>query len=322
MTDPLPSAANDPAGGAMQVKQVKVVTWTGMVINILLSGFKIFCGIIGSSQAIIADGFHSLSDTTTDVAVLVGVNYWTAPPDDSHPHGHRRIETIITMLIGLALAIVAIGIGYKAITTLHEMHASPPGLITLIAALASIISKEALYQWTVLVGKRVKSNAVVANAWHHRSDALSSVPVAAAIAGARFFPGWTFLDHLGAILVSAFILQAAWKIAWPALKELSDSAAPPEICNAIAEISLSTPGVRSVHRVRTRQLGYGLQVDLHVQVEGFLNVKQGHDISMDVKKRLIEKGPNVVDVVTHLEPYDPTAAPPDACRGKRGSDAK
>ena len=128
-----------------QVYQIKVVTWVGMLINILLSIFKILAGYFGRSQTILADGFHSLSDTVTDVAFIVGVNYWYAPPDETHPHGHRRIETIVTQFIGICLVVVAVGISYKAIVTLHEMHSKPPDMIALIAALVSIISKEALY---------------------------------------------------------------------------------------------------------------------------------------------------------------------------------
>lgn len=285
-----------------QVRKVKVVTWAGMIINIVLSGFKIAAGIVGSSQTIVADGFHSLSDTITDLAVIVGVDYWCAPPDENHPHGHRRIETVITLLIGIALAAVALGISYEALTTLHEEHMRPPGLIALIAALVSIVAKELIYQWTIHVGKEIRSSAVVANAWHHRSDALSSIPAAVAVAVAWLFPDWSFVDHVGAILVSLFILQAAWSIIWPAVKELTDYGAPPKACREIEDISLSTPGVNSIHKVRTRQSGYGYQVDLHIQVDPAITVRKGHNISKLVKQRLLEQGPNVIDVMVHLEP--------------------
>ena len=290
---------------SVQIKEVRRVTWVGLAANVLLSTFKIVAGTIGSSQAVVADGVHSISDTTTDLAVLIGVHYWSVPPDQTHPHGHRRIETVITALIGLVLALVALGLGYNALMTLKVKHAGPPGLIALIAALVSIASKEALYRWNVVVGKRISSPALMANAWHHRSDGLSSIPVAIAVAGARYFPGWYFLDHVGAVLVSIFILRAAWDIAWPAINELTDSGAPPETCEQIEKICLATDGVQQVHKCRTRQLGFGLQVDLHVQVRPDLTVRQGHDISEAVKQRLLKEGPNVVDVVTHLEPYEP-----------------
>ena len=262
-----------------QVRQIKVVTWFGMLINVLLSGFKIIAGYFGRSQTIVADGFHSLSDTVTDIAIIVGINYWYAPPDETHPHGHRRIETIITLFIGIALLVVAVGISYRALVTLYQKHSSPPDLIALIAALVSIICKETLYQWTVYVGKKAKSSALVANAWHHRSDAFSSIPAALAVAVARFFPAWSFVDHVGAIMVSLFIFQASWKVIWPSLIELADTGVSPEICDEIEKIILATQGVISVHKIRTRKIGHGYQVDLHIQVDGNITVRHGHEIS-------------------------------------------
>ena len=288
-----------------QIHQLKVVTWTGMIINILLSVFKILSGYFGRSQTILADGFHSLSDTVTDFAIIVGVKYWYAPPDEAHPHGHRRIETIITQFIGLALAVVAVGISYKAIVTLREMHSAPPEMIALIAGLVSIISKEVIYRWTVFVGKKIRSSAVVANAWHHRSDAFSSIPAVIAVGIARIFPSWSFVDHVGAIVVSLFILQAAWKIVWPSLKELADTGASPEFTHDIEKIILSTEGVLSVHKIRTRKIGHGYQVDLHIQVDGGITVVEGHNISEVAKSRLIQEGTNILDVTVHLEPKVP-----------------
>jgi cation diffusion facilitator family transporter len=290
----------------VQIRQVRLVTWTGMLVNILLSTFKILAGYFGKSQTILADGFHSLSDTLTDVAVIVGVRYWSAPPDETHPHGHSKIEAIITQFIGLVLVVVAVGIVYKAVITLHEMHTTPPDWIALIAALVSIASKEILYQWTVYVGKRARSSAVVANAWHHRSDALSSIPAAIAVAAARLFPSWSFVDHVGAIVVSLFILQAAWKIVWPSLKELSDTGASPELTRDIERIVLATQGVQSLHKIRTRQTGYGYHVDLHIQVDGSMTVLEGHNISEQAKARLMQNCSEVLDVIVHLEPESGT----------------
>jgi cation diffusion facilitator family transporter len=285
-----------------QIRQVKLITWIGMLANVLLSVFKITAGYFGRSQTILADGFHSLSDMVTDVAIIFGVKYWYAPPDETHPHGHRRIETIITQFIGLGLAVVAVGISYKAIVTLHEMHASPPDMIALIAGMVSIVSKEILYQWTVFVGKKIQSSAVIANAWHHRSDALSSIPAVIAVGVARIFPSWSFVDHVGAIVVSLFILQAAWKIVWPSLKELADTGAPSELTRDIEKIILCTKGVLSVHKIRTRKIGHGYQVDLHIQVNGKITVIEGHNISEDAKARLIQKCTDILDVIVHLEP--------------------
>ena len=288
---------------AGQIKEVRFITGVGLVVNLLLSAFKITAGTIGSSQAIVADGVHSLSDAVTDVALLVGVRYWSAPPDHNHPHGHYRIETLITALIGGVLFFVALGLGYNALVTLKVEHSGPPDMIALIAAIVSIISKEILFRWNIMAGKRIKSSAVIANAWHHRSDGLSSIPAAAAVAGAMYLPDWYFLDHIGAVLVSVFILQAAWKISWPAVKELTDSGAALDVCELIENVSLDTAGVMNVHQCRTRQLGFGLQVDLHIQVKPDLSVEKGHDISEQVKSNLLEKVPAVIDVIVHLEPY-------------------
>ena len=289
---------------AHHTAEVLRVTWVGLGANIALSILKLAAGIIGRSQAIVADGVHSLSDSSTDVAILVGVRYWTQPPDEEHPHGHRRIETVVTVFIGVLLAAVAAGLTYNALATLHERDAGSPGVIAFAAALVSIVSKEMLYRWNLSVGKRIKSPAVIANAWHHRSDALSSIPAALAVAGAAVSPSWSFLDHVGAVVVSLFILQAAWRIAWPALGQLVDTGATRMDRERIRTIALGTDGVEMVHAIRTRHIGSGLQVDLHILVDGRLTVREGHDISRAVKQRLLSEGPDVVDVVVHLEPYE------------------
>lgn len=286
------------------VAQVRRVTWVGLAANLALSALKFVAGVVGSSQAVVADAVHSLSDGITDVAILVGVRYWSRPPDDDHPHGHRRIETLVTSLIGLLLAIVALGIACNAIVTLHNKHAGSPGWIAFAAAVASILVKEILYRWTVRTGKRIKSPAVIANAWHHRSDGLSSVPTALAVGTAALSPSWSFLDHVGAVVVSLFILQAAWRIAAPAVGQLVDAGVSQADRDKIQEIALSVTGVEYVHAIRTRYIGSGVEVDLHVKVDADLTVRQGHDISEVVKDRLISEGPEVVDVVTHLEPYE------------------
>lgn len=287
-----------------QVREVRRVTGAGIVANLFLSALKFVCGIVGSSQAIVADAVHSLSDTTTDAAILVGVSYWSAPADEGHPHGHRRVETFVTLLIGALLAGVAAALIYNAVTTLGEEHARPLGWIAFGAALVSIVSKEILYRWTVAVGKRIKSSAVMANAWHHRSDSLSSIPAALAVLGAKIHPAWAFLDHMGAVVVSIFIFQAAWQIARPALGELVDAGAPEQDRERIRAIAMETDGVRQVHAIRTRYVGSGLQVDLHVLVDSAITVRRGHEISGAVKHGLLAEGPDVVDVVVHVEPFE------------------
>jgi cation diffusion facilitator family transporter len=285
--------------------KVQQVTWVGLGVNLSLSALKFCGGILGGSQAVVADAVHSLSDITTDVAVLLGVRYWTKPADACHPHGHRRVEVMVTLSIGLILAVVATGLVWDAILTMYERHDTSPGWIALVAALVSVFSKELLYRWTVSVGQRIRSMPLIANAWHQRSDALSSIPVVLAVAGAAIDPTWAFLDAVGAVVVSLFIYQAAFKIVKPTFGKLIDSGAPKEVLQRIQTLAMETDGVRDVHGLRTRYLGSsGLAVDLHIEVDGAMTVADGHDISETVKKRLMDKGPEVLDVVVHLEPYD------------------
>ncbi len=209
----------------------------------------------------------------------------------------------MTVFISLLLAVVAFGLVYNALATLRRQDIQSPGWIAFWAAIVSIICKEILFRWTLTVGRRTKSPAVIANAWHHRSDAFSSLPAAMAVAGAAISPAWSFLDHVGAIVVSVFILQAAWHIGWPALRQLVDTAATEIERERIRSVALQTEGVREVHAIRTRHIGSGFQVDLHVLVDGSISVCDGHDISTEVKRHLLAEGPDVVDVVVHLEPY-------------------
>ncbi|MBN1420798.1 MAG: cation transporter [Planctomycetes bacterium] len=303
------------AGGASslhQPREVRRITLWGLASNIALSGAKFAAGLIGSSQALVADAVHSLSDASTDIAVVVGAGYWSAPADAEHPHGHGRIETLITFFIGLALAGVGVGLGYRAVATLLERHGAPPGWLAFGAACASIVSKEWLYRWTSRVGKRINSSAVIANAWHHRSDALSSIPVAVAVLGTRIEPTWIFLDHIGAVLVSVLIFEAAWRISWPAVRQLVDAGASAHVREEILAIARATPRVRAVHGLRTRQLGPYVHVDLSVLVDPEMPVREGHDIAGAVTDRLIREGPDVVDVLVHIEPYEEAGARPPA----------
>jgi cation diffusion facilitator family transporter len=297
-----PSHLNTSPLTSQPVKEIRRVTLWGLGVNLCLSVGKFAIGILGSSQALIADAVHSLSDTSTDLAVLIGVQYWSAPADANHPHGHGRIETLISFFISIVLAGVGLGLAYRAIVTLPESHKTAPEWIVFPAACMSIILKESLYRWTVHVGKRVRSSAVIANAWHQRSDALSSLPVAVAVLGARIQPGWAFLDNIAAVIVSVLILQAVWEIARPALNQLVDTGADQKEQQTILELALGSDGVLAVHALRTRYIGPGLQVDLHVMVEPELTVREGHDIANIVKQRLLRERPDIVDVLVHIEP--------------------
>ena len=290
---------------SLQTREIQRVTLWGLGLNLILAGLKFVVGFIGSSQALIADAVHSLSDSTTDLAVIVGVKYWTAPADVDHPYGHGRIETMITFFIGILLAGVGIGLAVNALSSIPTSHQSLPRWSVFGVACVSIVVKELMYQWTVRVGKRVKSSALIANAWHHRSDGLSSLPVAIAVLGIQLRPDWVFLDHIAAVIVSVFIVQAAWAISWPAIRQLVDVGATREEREKLRHLAATTQGVLSTHAVRTRQIGPGLQVDLHVMVDPEISVREGHNIAGAVKKRLLLEGPDVVDVLIHIEPYEP-----------------
>ena len=285
-------------------KSVKKITWLGLFINLLLTVFKLVVGLIGQSQAVVADAFHSLSDMATDFAVLFGVRYWEAPADQDHPYGHHRIQTLITLSIGLALVVVALGIGYNALVTLRERHLSHPGWIALSGPLLSIILKEFIYRRSVRIGLATKSPAVIANAWHHRSDGLSSIPAFIAVMLSALNPAWGYFDHIGAAAVSIFILKVSWDIIKPELLELTEHAASQRELEDISRIMQNMDEIHSYHKIRTRKMGSAILLDLHIQVDSHMTVLQGHEISKKVKNELIEKGPNIIDVVVHLEPDD------------------
>lgn len=279
--------------------------WVGLGVNVALTVAKFVGGAVGNSQAVIADAVHSLSDLATDLAVIIGVHYWSAPADANHPHGHARIETLVTVGIGLALAAVGVGMGWEAVLGAFEKEHGAPGIPALAAAVASIAAKEILFRWTAVVGRKASSPALVANAWHHRSDALSSVPAALAVSLALVEPRWAFVDHVGAAVVCLFILHAAWRIAAPALAELVDRGAPEEQRRDLVRLALGVDGVRSAHAIRTRYSGSKLAVDLHVEVDGELTVAEGYLVAQAVRRELMSRGPDVADVMVQVEPERP-----------------
>jgi cation diffusion facilitator family transporter len=307
---PAKNSSNDSAPYYMRRdKYVRKVTLIGLLVNLFLSGLKFAAGFYGRSQALVADAIHSLTDTTTDIAVIAGSHYWDRPPDEDHPYGHQRLETLVGVFIGIMLAAAGAGIGWKAISTLHEKHVSHPGWIAVLAALVSIVTKEILYRWTASAGKRVKSPAMAANAWHHRTDAISSMPVLVAVGGAKVFPSWSFLDHVGAAVVSIFILHAAIKIIWPGISELIDVGAPKEIQKRIYTVASKNNRVEEVHKIRTRYISTSIQVDMHIVVDGEISVREGHDIADDVRDSIIDEIAEVVDVVVHVDPPEAALEP-------------
>lgn len=301
------------AHGMDSIKRIRQITWVGMLINILLAIFKIIAGIFGHSHAVFADGLHSFSDTVTDMAVIAGSYYWSKPADREHPYGHKRLETTVAIFIGGLLMTAGVAIGWNAVLHLNVQQKTAPGSIALIAALISIFTKEFLYRWTNAVGSQVNSPSLLANAWHHRLDALSSIPVFIAVGIAFVFPAWDMLDHLAAFIVSILICYSAVKIILSGFKGLIDEGAPFETCEQIKEIALLNQMVLQVHNIRTRFTGNSLQVDLHVVVDGAMTVYDGHLVAEDVKKRIMTHGPDVIDVVVHIEPKE-VALPDEACK--------
>lgn len=291
----------DARARAADAADIRRVTFAGAVLNVLLALAKLAAGVLASSQALVADAVHSLSDLFTDAAIIFGVKYWVMPADEGHPYGHGKIEGAVTALIGVTVAVVAVEIAWDGVKTLAWGEPKTPGLTACCVALASVAVKEALYRWTHAVAKRRNSPATEANAWHHRSDAISSLPVAAAVAAAHFWPALKWLDAVGAVLVGFFILHVAWRIVKPAFEGLTDANCD-EASADIERIARAVPGVRGVHHLRTRRYGGTIQADLHVQVDSHLSLIEGHAIGHDVKAAVLAAGIGVTDATIHVEP--------------------
>ena len=285
--------------------EVRRVTWVGLVWNALLSVAKFVVGVLGNSQALVADAVHSASDFATDIAVIVGSHFWNSPPDAEHPYGHRRFETLISIGIGMAVAAVGVGIGYSAICGLIAGVGCQPEFVVAVMAVASILIKEILYRYTRKAGNKIRSQALVANAWHHRSDAFSSIPVLIAVVVAIAFPQLWFADAVGALLVSLFILHSAYEIAGPGVRQLVDRGASPEILDKLKLAALSHPKVISLHGFRSRYVGSDLHVDVHIVVDAEMTLHAAHNVAEEVEQLLIDSGENVVDALVHIDPYDP-----------------
>ena len=286
-----------------QRKGVTFATLVGLLINVLLAAFKITAGIAGNSYAVLADGFHSVSDLVTDIALLVGVRFWTAGPDECHPYGHARIEYMVSLAITLVLILTAGGIVWGSIGNFVSGEVGITGKLAVAAALVSIVVKEVLYRWTMVQGRKYNSSALFANAWHHRSDALSSIPAAAAAGLAMVHPNFKVVDLIGAIIVAVFIVWAAWKTARPALFALIDGSAGREARSKIYSVATRVDGVRDVHALRTRFLGQGVDVNMHVMVDAKISVEAGHAIAHKVEDALRALGPEIIHVTIHIEPW-------------------
>lgn len=290
-------------------KEIYRVTLAGSVVNLLLLAFKFVAGFVGHSSAMIADAVHSLSDFITDVIVIVFVRIAGKPVDEDHEYGHGKYETLASVIVGIMLAVVGVGLAVngveKTIAFFKGEALESPGVIALVAALLSIFAKEVLYQYTVIRGRKLNSPALVANAWHHRSDAMTSIATLIGIGGAMLLgQRWNVLDPLAAVVVSVFILKAAFSLMKPGVDELLEKSLPDKDKNEIAAIMTATPGVVAFHRLRTRRIGSKVAIDAHVKMDGSLSLRQAHDIASEIERSLKQRfGPDTY-IGIHMEPAD------------------
>ena len=288
-------------------KETYRVTIAGSIINILLLAFKFAAGILGHSAAMIADAIHSLTDFVTDAIVLIFVRLGSKPTDRDHDYGHGKYETLASAIIGVSLLVVGMMICYSGVTkTYHAMCGEPlqqPGFIALAAAVASVVLKEWAYRFTVRVGRRCHSEAVVANAWHHRSDALSSVGTTVGIGGAIILgEKWAVLDPLTAIVVSFFIMKAAWSVLSKAVDELTDGSLPKETEDEIEKIVSEDNEVSVVHNLCTRRIGDRIAIEMHVRMPGETSLYEAHRHATEIENRLKQRFGTATHISIHLEP--------------------
>ncbi len=288
------------------------VAVVGAVVNLLLSIVKVVVGVLGHSQALIMDGIHSLSDLLTDLLVVVASRHAAHGPDEEHPYGHGRFETAATLGLGAFLVLVAGGIMWDSIERLlHAGQAVRPAVMALYAAIASILAKEWLFWYTRAVARRIRSDLLMANAWHHRSDAVSSVVVLVGVGGALL--GFPWLDLVAALVVGAMVAKVGWDLAWGAMRELVDEALEEEKVATIRRAIMDLPGVSSIHMLRTRRQGHEAMADVHVQVAPWISVSEGHMVALAVEERIREAVPEVTDITVHIDPENDEEQP--TCKG-------
>ena len=290
-------------------KEIYKLTLWGSLVNFLLLVFKFVAGFLGNSAAMIADAVHSLSDFITDIIVILFVRVSSMPKDENHHYGHGKYETLATAIIGVILFAVGVGILVNAVEAIidffHGKELAAPNIWALGAAAVSIVFKEALYQYTVYKGKNLNSNAVTANAWHHRSDALSSIGTLLGISGAMFLgEKWRVLDPIAAFLVSIFILKVAIELTKTSLEELLEKSLPKKTQEKILNIIHSFPEVKSPHNLRTRHIGSNIAIEFHIRMDGNLSLNEVHEITKRMENALkAEFGP-LTHIGIHMEPIN------------------
>lgn len=294
-----------------RTKKAERITVIGFIINAALTAAKFFAGIFGNSAAMVADAVHSLSDFISDFIVILFIRFSGKDSDDEHPYGHGKFETFATLLISGVLFLVGLGMMWNGIHQIKlASEGTPPltpGWIALIAALISILTKEILYRYTVKVGKNINNTAVIANAWHHRSDALSSIGTLIGISGAIILGGdWAVLDPIAAVIVSVLILRVAVQLGLPSVNELLEKALPKDVEKEILDLIYLSPEIKDTHRLRTRKIGNIYAIDIHIKLDPSITFVASHDVATEVENRLRCKYGKKTLINIHTEPYDPS----------------
>jgi len=290
-----------------RTKAAKRITFIGFIVNLILSIGKLTAGVIGNSAAMIADAVHSMSDFTTDIVVIAFISISGKESDQNHRYGHGKFETFAALLISLVLIGVATGIfinGVKNIVYVIKGNTlEEPGMIAFWAAIVSIIFKEVLYHYTIKIGKQINSDAVIANGWHHRTDAFSSMGTALGIAGAIFLgESWRILDPIAGLIVSIFIIKVAIDIILPSVKELLESSLPQNIVEEIEEILTNHPDVQVYHHLRTRKIGSVYAIDVHIKLNRSITFVRSHDITTEIEIALKDRFGQNTQIIIHTEP--------------------
>ena len=288
-------------------KSIYRVTLAGSAVNVVLLVFKFVAGFLGGSAAMIADAVHSLSDFITDVVVILFVRLSSKPEDHDHEYGHGKYETLATSLIGLALLCVGVMIMYNGVRSIASaVMGNPlpqPGVIALVAALVSIVLKEWAYRFTASVGRKCESQAVVANAWHHRSDALSSIGTAVGIGGAILLGAkWAVLDPIAAVVVSVFIIRTAWQLTKQSAGELLEQSLPAEMEREIETIVAREPMASEVHHLRTRRIGSHIAIEMHLRMPGDISLYESHLHATNIEQQLRKRFGATTHIGLHVEP--------------------
>ena len=278
------------------------VTWIGLFANLGLILCKMVAGVLGRSQALVADAVHSVSDFLTDAIVLVGLKVASKPPDADHHFGHARVETLASMAVGISLVVVGAFLGYRAGLDIYHHETHQPNGLALAGAALSIAVKEILYQYTVRAARRIRSQAMVANAWHHRSDALSSVAVLVGVSAALVNPDWHVLDAFAAVAVALLVVGVGIRVIWQNAREVVDSAPDAETMERIRACIDGVPGATGVHDVKVRLVGGTYHVQVHIHVSGRATVAEGHGIADAVSGALRAALEEVSDVLVHVDP--------------------